>query len=519
MGVTSEERDLRARIEGGTPPSSDVSALVEQLRVENAALRTIIEELLHRIYHKKSERVTPAVRPAPPAAPKTRTKPAADETGHGRAPFRDDLPRETIVTDVPEEQRVCTTCAAALLPIGVDVSEQGDLQPVRIIVRRYERKKYACPQGHEVQSGAAPPPGLVARAKWTTNTYAFVVVAKFGDHLPLDRVESMLQRQGIELPKSTMADMAALVAERIVPILAECKKEILAHDHLQADETPLKTVLDGGRGTAQGYLWVYRALCPQDRGQAPIEKLLMKFSFSRGHEVPLAFLAGWKGTLQTDGYQGYDQVVRTNGLRHAGCWSHARRKWKKALDLGVKDAEVMIDLLRRLWQIEAAVKTRIAAKKLDHVAAEEIRRRVRNRRSKIAVARIRKELDRLRAAPGLLPKSPLGKAATYLHNQWAELLVFLDDPQVELDTNAIERAIRPIAIGRRNWHVAGSPQGAETAAALFSIIGMCKALDIDPHAYLADVLERVSPYADLAALTPWAWARARAAGATITLAS
>lgn len=243
----------------------------------------------------------------------------------------------------------------------------------------------------------------------------------------------------------------------------------------------------------------------------------MKFSFSRGHEVPLAFLARWKGTLQTDGYQGYDQVVRTNGLPHAGCWSHARRKLKKALDLGVKEAEVMIDLLRPLWQIEAAVKTRIAAKKLDHAAAEELRRRVRDRRSKSAVARIRKELDRLRAAPGLLPKSPLGKAATYLHNQWAELLVFLDDPQVEIDTNAIERAIRPIAIGRRNWHVAGSPQGAETAAALFSIIGMCKALDIDPHAYLADVLERVSPYADLAALT--ARARARAAAATITPAS
>jgi transposase len=501
--MSPEERSIRKKLGEPGNPLPDRDGELERLRGENADLRTIIEELLRRLYGRRSEKVArqeekPAATPTESAAPAA-AEPPVPKPGHGRAPFAKELPRETVINDVPEAERRCEICGVELVAIGEDVCERGHIEPVRIIVKRFVSKKYACPSGHTVKTAEGAPAGLVDRAKWSTATYGFVAVAKFGDHMPLERIESSLERQGIVLPKSTMAEMVETVGDKVVPILEQAKKEILADDHLQADETPIDVMVEGQKGTKSGYLWAWRAG----------EKVLFDFDFSRGQDIPKRFLGSWKGTLQTDGYSGYDAVVRANGINHAGCWTHARRKWKEAFDLGSKDAQGMLDVMRRLWQLEAAVKARVSARKLSSEEAEGLLARVRTERSRKVVGRVRKLRDSLIGRSDIAPKSPLGKAIKYLTNQWPKLLLFLDDPKIEIDTNGIERQMRSVAMGRKNWYVAGSAKGAVTAARLFSIINMCKAIGIDPHAYLTDVLERVSPHADLQALTPWAWAAAR----------
>lgn len=500
--MSPEEKSIREKLLGSGSPLPDLEAELDRLRRENTDLRSIIEELLRRLWGKKSEKVPrPEKEPSPTTSDPGKKPESAKKPGHGRTPLAAHLPRETVTNDVPESERYCRVCKTALVRMGSDVCERGHVEPVRVIVRRWVSNKYGCPQGHEVRTAEGAPSGLVDRAKWTTETYAFLAVAKYGDHQPLDRLESSLKHRGIVLPKSTMADMVDLAGDKFALVLKQAKLELLGKDHVQADETPIDVMVEGQKGTKSGYLWAWRAG----------EKLLFDFDFSRGQETPKRFLGSWTGTLQTDGYQGYDAVVRDNGIRHAGCWSHARRKWKEAFDLRFREAEVMLRMMARLWRIEAAVKGRAKTRRLTPDDADKLLGRVRDERSRNVVARIRSTLDQLLLRTDLVPKSPLAKAVTYLQNQWPSLLLFLDDPKLEIDTNGLEREMRSVALGRKNWYVAGSPKGAQTAARLFSIINTCKSLGIDPYAYMADVLEKISPNANLAALTPWAWAKARPA--------
>jgi transposase len=481
----------------------------ERLRSEIADKTTIIQELLRRLHGKKSEKRPKTRTPAggtPPADGSAPPPPKRPTPGHGRAPFDPKIPRETETREIPADKRKCTTCDELLVEIGEDVCERGHVVPVTVTVRRWVSKKYGCPHGHMIMTAEGAPQGLVDRAKWTTETYAFVVVAKYGDHMPLDRLEASLKRQGVDLPKSTMADMVQVVGERVAPILDQAKKELLEASHLQADETPLDYAIDGQRGTKQGYLWAWRAG----------EKLLFEFDPTRKGNTATQFLGAWRGTLQTDGYQGYDAVVAKNDIIRAGCWSHTRRKFNLAADLKSEDAQRMLALIARLYWLEAATRKRARRRGLGAAEAKDLLRRVRDRRSRRMAERIKTFRDELALKPEIVPKSPLGKAVIYMGNQWPALVRFLDDPEIEIDTNAIERAIRPIALGRKNWNFAGSTRGAVAAARLFSIINVCKALDIDPYAYLVDVLEQVSPHADFARLTPWAWAKAHPNAAAAT---
>lgn len=502
---------------------------IAALEAENARLSselaekmTIIEELLRRLYRPKTERVDPdqlrlfeqmlaAKTPAPiESIPVAARAEKAEKPGHGRASFPERLPRETTVTDLDEKDRVCSTCGAALKSIGVDACERGHIQPVKIIIRRHEARKYACPNGHEVKTAAGAPKGLVDRAKWTTESYAHIVIAKYQDHQPLERIEKTLKRHGIELPASTMNSMADVVAEKLEPIVAHAKSEILEADHIEADATGIDTFYEapgkspGAKPTKKlggGHFWVWRAGA----------KLLFDFHPSEGAEAPLKFLKGWKGgTLLVDGSKSFDAIVLLLAIVRAGCWAHVRRKFIDALDLKIADACFMIRLIARLYWIEAAIKKRTAKRGFGgQVEEDALRLRIRMKRSAKTIVKIDAEVRRLRETVRPLPKSPLGKALTYIENQWPRLSVFLADPKVSIDNNAVERAIRPVALGRRNYLFAGSQRGARNAAILYSILNTCVALGINSYDYLVDVLERVSPNADLRTLTPWAWQERR----------
>ncbi|MFT7620770.1 MAG: transposase [Planctomycetota bacterium] len=418
--------------------------------------------------------------------------------GHGRQPFPDHLQRADWVCDLAEDDKTCDVCEAELRSIGEDICERGHLFPAQIVVNRYIKLKYACPKGHGVKTAEAPAP-ILERCKYEPSVYANIVVSKYADHLPLNRQESIFKRQGFTIPRSTMGDMIQRVVEIAGdPIIKQMKKELVEESFIQADETPITVLQEGKKGSSQGYLWVYRSK----------SKVLFDFRSDRKRDGPSAFLKDFAGTLQTDGYAGYNEIVVRNGLTRAGCWSHARRKFNDALKSAKAHAGPMMVLMAELFRIEAALKTRRDKREMTATEFHQLRAKVRQRRSQKIIEQIKVMLLALDERHDVLPKSEIGKAVIYAMNQWQTLIAFLEHPEAELENNAAERAIRQVALGRKNWMFAGSAKGGHAAAVLYSLVGTCKVLDINPQAYLEDVLTKVSttPTSEAHTLTPWAWA-------------
>ncbi len=235
--------------------------------------------------------------------------------------------------DVPEHERFCTHCSKAMCLIGVDVSERGQMIPAQIVVNRYERRKYGCPDGHCVVTANAPD-GVIEGAKYEASVYAWLATAKYSDHLPLNRLEGILKPQGVHLPKQTMWDMLVRLDELVAqPVLRQMRIELQEEPVLHADETPIARRLEDGKGSRTGYAFGWRNLRESEESKG-----LVEFKTSRSRDGPSSFLGKWKGTLIVDRYGGYDEVVANNGITRAGCWSHARRKLKEALDCGARAA-------------------------------------------------------------------------------------------------------------------------------------------------------------------------------------
>lgn len=432
--------------------------------------------------------------------------------GHGRAPFPAHLPRERVECSVPEEERSCPDCGKEMRKIGTELSERGHFVPAHFVVRSFEREKLACPAGHAVVTAKAPEP-LVRRCKYEPSAYAHVAVSKYQDHLPLHRMQGILKRQGAQLSKQTMWDMLVTVDELVAqPILGQARKELLESDVLQSDESPVRMRLEDGKGSRETTVWVWRSL----REEVP-RKVLVRFELSKSRESPKRFLENWKGVLVSDGTNLHDEVARSNGIVRAGCWAHARRYFKKALDVGTREAALCIMPMNRLFWIERAVNRRADRLGLDLAARRELRERIRELRSAVVVRKLYETANTLAQEGTTLPRSQLGKGLTYLENQREPLEAFLSDPRIPLSNNDSERDLRHIVVGRANWLVFASPRGGEVACRLYSLMLSCKENGIDPQAYVEDVLTRVSttPASRIAELTPWGWAAARAAEASV----
>jgi len=277
---------------------------------------------------------------------------------------------------------------------------------------------------------------------------------------------------------------------------------------LHADETPVTMRLEDGKGTKQGFARGWRNLLAPNRPS----KVLIEFLPSRGRDGPTKFLGDWSGTLIADGYAGYDQVVNVNGIRRAGCWAHARRKLKEALDTGSKSVGPLLAMVQRLFEIERPINKQVG--EVDREQQLEQRRVARAEHSAATLAAIDAEVDRLLPLRSTLPKSKLGKALGYLHSQRAPLSVFLEDPRIPIHNNDSERDLRHLAIGRNNWLVFGSQLGGEVACRMYSLMLSCKQGGVDPEAYIADCLDKIAivPASQIARLTPWAWGAERREG-------
>jgi transposase len=426
--------------------------------------------------------------------------------GHGRGTFPAHLPREEIRLELPEDQRSCPDCGEQMRAFGEDVCERGHLVPAKLSVRRYVRAKYSCSKGHTVKT-APMPDGVVDGGKYEASVYAHVAVSKYGDHLPLNRLQGIFKRHGVRLPRQSMWDMLLRLDQIVAqPVLRQMRSELLQEDALHADETPVTFRLEGAKGTKQGYIWVWRSL--RERGES---KVLIEFRTSRARLGPTNFLGDWANTLLIDGYSGYDEVTKANGITRAGCWVHARRKFKDALDSGTESAAIVLRPIQRLFWIERAIKRRAEARGLTWDDLVELRRAVRDRRSKRLVETIHEVARHLAELRATVPKGVLGKALTYLSNQRGPLSVSVNDPRLPIHNNDAERDLRHIAVGRKNWLVFASERGGAVAARLYSLMLSCKESGVDPEAYLVDVMGRVSSTRakDIAQLTPWAWAEAQ----------
>jgi transposase len=271
------------------------------------------------------------------------------------------------------------------------------------------------------------------------------VTAKYADHLPLHRLEGIFKRHGVDLPKQTMWDMLVKVDELLAqPILRQMHKELLEQDVLHSDETPVTMRLEEGRGSRTGYAWGWRNL----RGVGP-SKVLIEFRTTRCRDGPLGFLGDWTGTLITDGYSGFNEVVEKNGIVRAGCWAHARRKLKAALDTGSAKAAYVLAPIQRLFALERAVAQRAEREHMERAAFVELRARVRGERSARLVDIVHRRAHELSLERSTLPKSQFGKALGYLERQRKPLSAFLENPRIPIHNNDEERDLRHAPAGCR----------------------------------------------------------------------
>ncbi len=409
--------------------------------------------------------------------------------GHGRKPLPPNLPRKTIDCPVPDEKMICEHCQTDLKKIGEDVSEQLEYVPASFLVKKFVRHKYACPNCHEgvvmgdlphtpIDGGLAGP-GLLAH----------VAVSKYADHLPLTRLHEIFLREGINLAKSTLCGWIATVASLLTPIHSAMAEIVRQSKVIWTDDTPVK-VQDPAlrKKTRQGRIWVYV-------GDQNHPFTVYDYTPNRKRDGPKRFLKGFSKYLQADAYTGYDAIYAEKGVAEVACWAHARRKFYDAQDKDPAIALTALAYIKQLYNIERDCKA---------MSANE-RRAIRQNKAKPILKKFHEWLEEQR--PLLLPQGPMANAIGYALNQWRALKRYLSDGDLSIDNNAAERALRKIAVGRRNWTFFGSDSGGKNAAILYSIITSCKRQGVNPFAYIRDLLVRIDthPASRIRELLPDQW--------------
>lgn len=476
-------------------------------RAESERLRQIIRELQRHRFGRRAESLPEeqlqfaleeaeqieAADLAQTEGPSERNARAAKRRAN-RGALPAHLPRIETVVDV--SSTICPGCSGTLHRIGEDVSERLDIVPAQFRVLVVRRPKYACRSCEDVVVQAPAPTRLIEGGLPTEATVAQVLVSKYADHLPLYRQAQIYARQGVNLDRSTLADWVGRAAFLLRPVHQRLLDRLKASSKLFADETTAP-VLDPGRGrTKTGQLFAY-ARDDRPWGGTDPPGVAYVYAPDRKATQPIAHLAGFRGILQVDGYAGYKALAQRNEVSLAFCWSHVRRRFYELAQSG--PAPIASEALTRiaaLYRIEDDIRGRSAGERLA----------IRRERSRPLVDALQ---PWLREKLSLISqKTKLAEAIRYALSRWAGLGFFLDDGRVEIDNNTVERAIRPIALNRKNALFAGSDGGAEHWAVIASLIETCKLTDIEPYGYLADVITRIvngHPQSRLDELLPWAY--------------
>jgi len=501
--------------------AADFARELRQLKAQNAVLQEQIHLLLHKRFGANSEKyhaeqsdlfneaevyaeesgeaeasaidVESAVPEAQAETAVASEQPAPHKPGRKALPA--ELPRVEIVHDLPEDQRHCSE-GHALKEIGVEISEQLDIIPAKIQVLRHIRKKYACPCCQAEVKTAPLPPQPIPKSNASPGLLAYVATSKFVDALPLNRQSKLFARIGAELNRATLANWMIRSGQLIQPLINLLEDQLLHYPVLQMDETSVQVLKEPDRlAQSQSYIWVRRGGPPE---QAVV---LFHYAPSRSQAVADQLLQGFSGTVQTDGYIAYAAVCAKNGLRHAGCWPHARRHFDEALKATGKGqakagkASKALEMIQKLYRVETQIRHLPTADKY----------RIRQAQAVPLLNEIKAWADVMLTQ--VAPSSLIGKALAYLGKQWASLIVYCEDGRLEIDNNRIERAIRPFVIGRNNWIFSDTVNGAKASANLYSLIETAKLNGLEPYRYLRHIfveLPKAQTLADIERLLPWA---------------
>ena len=511
-----------------------IAQLLEQLKStqrENAQLEHHLQQLLRRLYGHSAERIdpnqqvlfaellgqlqnqTPAAAAA--AAPAPSPQPA-EHNGHGRRRLPADLPREPRVIDLPESEKPCPCCGKMRVKIGQEISEKLDYVPAKVKVIQTIRPKYACPDCDKAGNGgqiaiADLPASPIEKCLAAPGLLAAVIVGKYSDHLPMNRLEKILGRHDIDISRSTLCDWAAQSAQALRPLYELMVARVLASKVIHTDDTPVDVLDKKLKATRLGRFWIYSGA-----GDHPCD--VFDFTPSRSRDGPMNFLAGWGKDelryLQADAFGGYDGIYagKAGGnVTEVACMAHCRRKFYEARSSDHARSAQALAYIGLLYDVEHQAQEQFAAQK-DRDNARTLAAICRELRQSLALPRLQQFkawLDAQQAihGGGVLPKSPMGAAITYALNQWDALCVYCTDGDLDIDNNVAERALRRIAVGRNNWMFCGSDNGGNTAAVLFSFIATCERHHLNPFEYLRDVLTRIAatPVSKLADLLPGQW--------------
>ena len=484
---------------------STLQAALAALKNENVLLRQKLDALARRLFGVSSEALNPAqlqlllqlpelaAQPVekPPVLPVIKERQPVRKARAPRLPEHLPVIEEVIEPEPVKQKPEDWRC------IGQEVSEQLDYEPARFLRRRTIRKKYVHRTEVDTTPVIAPlPERLLDRSLPAPGLLAHILVSKYCDHLPLYRQEQIYaQRHHVQLPRQTLARWVALAADWLKPIYEQIRTGVMAGGYVQVDETPIDYLEPGHGKTKQGYLWT---------GCRPGGDVCFHWATSRAAACLEDFMPStFTGTLQCDGYSGY----RTFANKHqqpvvlAGCWAHVRRKFYEAQESAPRLAGWLLGQIQHLYRIEARLR--------DQRAGKALRDAVRASESQPLVKRIQRVLIKLKASGRHLPQSPLGTAMDYALGLWPTLEVYLTDGRIEIDNNLVENAIRPTAIGKKNWLFVGEADAGERSAIIYTVIECCRRRNLNPFAYLRDVLTRLPTMTNrqVPDVTPAAWGK------------
>jgi transposase len=477
----------------------EVVQLKEGLEAQLQEALLELAELKRRLFGETSEKLTPEeeaqlaevaadlaeqAQRDPPASDDVLEDPADSASDPGSAPksprrkrprrhpLPEHLERETVVIE-PERLEACTHCGGTPGCIGEEVTEELEYVPAKVVVRRIVRRKYACRCGGGGVQVAPLPPRLLPQSKLGLALAVYLLLARFDDHVAYYTLERIFrERHGVDVPRQQMVQWVEQVAFLLQPLVQLMFQRMKQGGYLQVDETPVKVMDPEVKGKcARGYLWFYAV---------PGGDVYLDFQGTRGRAAPHAQLAGFSGTIQTDAYEVYDSLKKVlKDLARIGCAAHSRRKFHRALKDGDRRAIGFMGQFRQLYRIEREAQALSVAE----------RHQRRQQEAAPIWARLKEQAQSLQ--PQLLPQSSLGKAVSYLINEYQALIGYLEAGHYRIDNNLVENSIRIPAVGRRRWLFIGHPDAGWRSAVIYSLIISCRRRGINPQAYLTDVLRRL----------------------------
>jgi len=489
---------------------------IQLLSQDNQLLRHRLSALLRSSYGPRAERFDPrqlllfgllVPRIEFPAAGSTQKSKSPNRSKHGRQKLPDHLPRLPIDHDLNESEKACPCCGEQRQRIGQEKSEQLEHLPCNFVVLEHIRHKYACEHcnsgrcqkcdGNAHIDRAAKPQQPIEKGLAGPGLLAYVVTSKLTDHLPLHRLEQIFARQQVHISRSTLCGWMAAAARVVEPLYKLMCDRVRQSDVLHTDDTIVPIQHEGH--CRQGRLWTYV-------GDEHHPYIVYDFTPTRSGQGPLAWLGAWKGFLQADAYAGYDKLYARGGapgdkspgpVTEVACWAHTRRKYFDAQESDPARALWMLEMIRRLYAVESEAAGRDAPTHL----------LLRQSQSAPILEKIRLWLIEQQAQ--VLPRSPIAQAIGYTLNQWPALVVYTTDSRLSIDNNVAERALRRVAVGRKNWMFCGHDESAQGQAVLWSLIASAQRHEIDVQLYLRSVLAYLPglPPDELQNYLPDAWKR------------